>query len=146
MDDNNDDKNEGKKEKEGKMNEDNAFLDSIVSDWELEEQQLELSNSSYATWLRESRDGNFEKFDEKTASTLEEAYSGGPGAVVQIKGPYSEYIIDLQRMQQTNIYTEYCVIRLPGMMKGKRRKRSSGKRTGCKNCCINSRCFVRRRI
>ena len=43
--------------------------------------------------MRHSRD----IFDEKTASTLEEAYSGGPGAVVQIKGPYSEYIIDLQK-------------------------------------------------
>ena len=122
LDDNNDDKNEGKKEKEGKMNEDDAFLDSIVSDWELEEQQLERSHSSYATWLRESRDGNFDIFDEKTASTLEEAYSGGPGAVVQIKGPYSEYIIDLQRMQQTNIYTEEVlnVIRLPGNDEGEK--------------------------
>ena len=32
------------------MNEEDAFLDSIVSDWELEEQQLERSHSSYATW------------------------------------------------------------------------------------------------
>ena len=94
-----------------------TFLDEIVTEWESDAGLLERSHSSFATWLRENRDGNFDIYDEKTSSTLEEAYAGGPGAVVQVKGPYSEFIIDLEAMKHTNIYSGEIlnVVRLPGV-------------------------------
>ena len=44
-------------------------------------------------------------YDFKTSVLLEEAYASGPNALVQIKGPYTEWIIDLTNFIQSNIYT-----------------------------------------
>jgi hypothetical protein len=73
-------------------------------------------STSFATWLFLAGDEGAEIYDAKTASALEEAYSGGPGAILQIKSKSTEYIIDLTDMTETNIMTGEVVpvIRIPG--------------------------------
>ena len=74
-------------------------------------------SSSLATWLYMSNKGEFEIYDPKTNSVLEEAYaSGGRGTIVQIQGPHSEYIIDLAELMQINVGTgeKVSILRVAG--------------------------------
>ena len=92
------------------------FLDEIVTEWESDAGLLERSHSSFATWLR-TRDGIFHIYDEKTSQQFKNAYAGGRIGLLCNPGPYSEFIIDLEAMKHTNIYSGEIlnVVRLPGV-------------------------------